>query len=134
MKGRVIRDFRVTSRMQSPDRTKTMTSTPPSGTPASQQTDTPAAYAIGHITVRDDAKWREYCRQVPATLAPWHGKVLLRGQLLEILNGAHAHGDTVVLRFPDQQALAEWHASPAYQALIPLRDAGADVVLLAFAG
>lgn len=27
-----------------------------------------------------------------------------------------------------------WHDSPAYQALVPLREAGADVVLVGYAG
>lgn len=92
------------------------------------------AYAIGHITVRDTGKWRDYCSQVPATLAPWHGEVMLRANVLDVFNGDHAHRDTVVLRFPDTAAVAAWHASPAYQALIPLRDAAADVVLIAYAG
>ena len=29
------------------------------------------AYVIGHITVKDAAKWAEYRARVPATLAPW---------------------------------------------------------------
>jgi uncharacterized protein (DUF1330 family) len=96
--------------------------------------NTAPAYAIGHITVRDTDKWLAYCSQVPATLAPWRGEVLLRAQLLDVFNGVHAHDNTVVLRFPDTAAVAGWHASPAYQALIPLRDAAADVTLIAFAG
>ena len=103
----------------------------PSGTvnddPAAQ-----AAYAIGHITVKQPEQWRDYCSQVPATLAPWHGEVLLRGRRMTVFNGVHDHTDTVVLRFPDAAAAAGWHASAAYQALIPLRDAAADVVLVAF--
>lgn len=91
-------------------------------------------YAIGHITVKDQGKWLEYCSQVPATLVPWHGEVLLRARRLEVFNGQQPHADTVVLRFPDPEAVAAWHASPAYQALIPLRDAAAEVVLVAYAG
>jgi len=37
-----------------------------------------------------------------------------------------------VIEFPDQQAVAGWHASAAYQALVPLRQQAADVVLLAY--
>ena len=91
-----------------------------------------AAYAIGHITVKSMDKWCDYCRQVPATLVPWHGEVLLRGRRMAVFNGYHDHTDTVVLRFPDAAVAAGWHASSPYQALIPLRDAAADVVLVAF--
>ena len=92
------------------------------------------AYAIGHITVRDQTKWLDYCLQVPATLAPWQGEVLLRGHRIGVLDGHHEHMDTVVLRFPDTTAVAGWHASAAYQALLPLRNAAADVVLISYAG
>jgi uncharacterized protein (DUF1330 family) len=92
------------------------------------------AYAIGHITVRDPAGWQDYCRQVPATLAPFNGEVMLRGQVRDVFHGAHAHVHTVVLRFPDTAAAAGWHASSAYQALVPLRDAAADVVLVSYQG
>ena len=96
--------------------------------------ETAPAYAIGHITVKDQTKWRDYCARVPATLAPWKGEVLLRGRRLDVFNGRHEHLDTVVLRFPDTAAVTGWHASAAYQALIPLRDAAADVVLVAYEG
>ena len=91
------------------------------------------AYLIGHITVKDAAKWAEYRQGVPATLAPWGAELVFRGNRLAILAGEHAHADVVVIRFPSQQAIADWHASPAYQALIPLRQQAADVVLLSYA-
>lgn len=90
------------------------------------------AYIIGHITVKDPAKWAEYCSKVPATFAAWSGELVFRGKTMAVLNGTHGHTDTVVARFPDRTALTGWHDSPAYQALIPLRDAGADVTLIAY--
>jgi uncharacterized protein (DUF1330 family) len=38
----------------------------------------------------------------------------------------------VVAEFADMTALRAWHDSPEYQALIALRDAGAEVVLTAY--
>lgn len=90
------------------------------------------AYLIGHITVKDAAQWDEYRSRVPATLAPWGGELIFRGTLATVLAGEHAHAGVVVGSFPDAEALAGWHASAAYQALIPLRLAAADVVLLAY--
>jgi uncharacterized protein (DUF1330 family) len=91
------------------------------------------ACLIGHITVKDEALWAEYRSKVPATLAPWGGELLLRGKRVAVLAGEHSYTDVVVIRFPDQAALNGWHASAAYQALIPLRQQAADVVLLAYA-
>lgn len=90
------------------------------------------AYVIGHITVKDAEKWAEYRNQVPSTLAPWGAELVLRGRLAEVLAGEHGHTDTVVIRFPDLKSVEGWHASPAYQALIPLRQQAADLVLVSY--
>lgn len=90
------------------------------------------AYAIGHITVKNAALWDEYRSKVPDTIAPWGAELVFRGELAEVFSGRHDHRDTVVIRFPDLAALQGWYRSPAYQALIPLRERAADVVLLAY--
>lgn len=90
------------------------------------------ACVIGHISVKDVAKWAEYRASVPATLAPWGAELVLRGTDAEVLGGQHRHSDTVVIRFPDRAAVHGWYHSAAYQALIPLRESAADVDLIAF--
>ncbi len=91
-----------------------------------------AAYIIGHITVKDPEKWMEYRGKVPSTLAPWRGEVIFRGRRVAVLSGEHPHVDTVVIRFPDAKAAAGWYRSPAYQALIPIREQAADMVLISY--
>lgn len=91
------------------------------------------AYVIGHITVKDAAKWAEYRTRVPATLAPWQAELVFRGERMVVLGGEHRHSDTVVIRFPSAEAVDAWFQSDAYQALIPLRLAAADVDLISFA-
>lgn len=90
-------------------------------------------FVIGHITVKDPAKWAEYRAQVPATLAPWQAELVFRGEKLAVLGGEHRHTDTVVIRFPSREAVDGWYNSPAYQALIPLRQEAADLDLVSFA-
>ncbi|HYD63038.1 MAG TPA: DUF1330 domain-containing protein [Noviherbaspirillum sp.] len=90
------------------------------------------AYIIGHITVRDAAKWAEYRDRVGTTITAWGGELVFRGKKLQVLNGSHAHTDTVVACFPDKETLLGWHESSEYQALIPIRDAGADVTLISY--
>lgn len=91
-----------------------------------------AAYVIGHITIKNPEKWAEYRSRVPATLAPWGAELVFRGELVSVFAGQHPHADTVVIRFPSVQAANDWHASPAYQALIPLRAQAAEVLLLCY--
>lgn len=90
------------------------------------------AYVLGHLTVKDAAKWAAYRSQVPATLEPWGAELVLRGKRLAVLAGEHSHTDIVLIRFPDEASIAGWYASPAYQTLIPLRQQAADLVLLSF--
>ncbi|MEO7056371.1 MAG: DUF1330 domain-containing protein [Caldimonas sp.] len=90
------------------------------------------ACVIGHITVKDPAQWAAYCAAVPATVAPWGAEVIFRGRRARLLGGEHRRSETVVLRFPDRAAVDGWFDSPAYQALLPLRTAAADVDLISF--
>lgn len=90
------------------------------------------AYVIGHITVKNPKKWGEYRSKVPETLAAWGAELVLRGVKSDLLAGVHAHTDTVVIRFPNREAVHNWHSSAAYQALIPLRQNAAEVDLIVF--
>lgn len=91
-----------------------------------------SACVIGHIAVKDPEKWAEYCRRVPGTLEPWRAELVFRGKQVDAFSGSHAYTDTVVLRFPDAESARAWHASDAYQALIPLRRQAADVLLMGY--
>lgn len=91
-----------------------------------------AAYVIGRIAIRDAQKWAAYRSQVPATLKPWDAEVVFRGKPFAVFSGADDHSDVVVIRFADAKAVREWFLSPAYQALIPLREQAAEVVLTAY--
>ena len=90
------------------------------------------AYVIGNITVKDPDKWAEYRSLVPETLVPWGAELVLRGTRAKVLSGQYRHTDTVVIRFPNADSATDWHNSPAYQALVPLRTQAADVDLVTF--
>ena len=92
------------------------------------------AYVVGNVTIRDTEKWAQYVAEVPATITPWGGEVVLRGRQAVLLVGQAPHRNLVVLSFPDLDAINRWYASAAYQALIPLRDAAAIVDLAAYEG
>jgi uncharacterized protein (DUF1330 family) len=65
-------------------------------------------------------------------MAPFGAELLFRGRRRQVFSGSHPHEHTVAARFPSAAALEAWHASPAYQALIPLRERAAEVTLLSF--
>lgn len=90
------------------------------------------AYLVGQIRVTDPAQWQRYVERVGATFPPHGGEVLFRGvKAAELARSAHGER-IVVARFETMAALRAWHDSPAYQALVALREAGAEVVLTAY--
>ena len=91
------------------------------------------AYVVGQMTVKNPEKWGQYRSQVLATLLPFGGELVFRGEQVKAFSGDCPHPDIVVIRFPSQQDADAWHASAAYQALIPLRHEAADVVLVTYA-
>ncbi|NLR75102.1 DUF1330 domain-containing protein [Leeia aquatica] len=92
--------------------------------------ETTGVLVMGQVTVHDEALWARYRQQVPATLAPWQGRVLARGTLGPALCGQPQGEQGVILHFPSQAHAEGWYGSPAYQALLPLRQAAADMSLM----
>jgi uncharacterized protein (DUF1330 family) len=90
------------------------------------------AYVVGHITVKDEALWTQYRNTVPNTLAPWNAELVFRGHQMRALSGECSHADIVVIRFASLADADGWHNSAAYQALIPLRQQAAEVVLTTY--
>lgn len=90
------------------------------------------AFIVGTIKITDTAAWQRYVDQVGATFGPHGGRVLLRGAKVRDL-ARQAHGERVVVaEFADFEALMRWHDSTEYQALVALREVGAEVVLTAY--
>ena len=85
------------------------------------------AYATAMISLKDGDAFGAYAAQVGATMAPFGGTVQVRGRVALALAGAPGFDAFALLAFPDADSLKAWYASDTYQALIPLRDSGADV-------
>lgn len=92
----------------------------------------PSAYLVGHVTVKNAEKWAEYRSKVPATLAPWQAELLFRGTQAATYSGHLEHPEIVVIRFPDTASIDQWFRSAAYQALLPVREQAAEVLLLSY--
>ncbi len=91
-----------------------------------------AAYLVGQITVKDDGLWQQYVAGVAESLATFDSKIIFRGQLEKVLAGEQPHSLVVVIEFPDHATLDAWFTSEKYQALIPVRDRAADVVITTY--
>ncbi len=91
-----------------------------------------SAYLIGHINVKNQGKWETYVEGVQKSLIPFESEIVFRGRCATVLTGDHPYALTVVIKFNDQATLQNWYRSETYQALIPVRDEAADVVIISY--
>jgi uncharacterized protein (DUF1330 family) len=98
------------------------------------QTAVPPAYLIAHVQVTDPEGWKQYVTALPATLAPYHVKTLARAPAVPIDTSTPPTGSTVILAFNSMEDLKAWWNSPAYQAIIPLREKSAKTIAYALPG
>jgi uncharacterized protein (DUF1330 family) len=80
-----------------------------------------AAYIIVGVDVTNPEDYATYTREVPATLAPYGGRFIVRGGSYDVLEGDFTAPRIVVLEFPDLDRAKAWHESPAYQSILPIR-------------
>ena len=89
-----------------------------------------AAYVIAQVEVTDPEVFEQYRREVPATLAPFGGRFVVRGGAAETLEGDWQPKRLVVLEFPDRTAARAWWESQVYAAPKALRQRSAHTQLL----
>jgi uncharacterized protein (DUF1330 family) len=88
------------------------------------QNEKKPAYIIAEVDVTDPQAFAAYAAKVPATLAPYHGRYIVRGKA-EGKEGEPPHGVIVVLAFDSLAEATQWYSSPPYKELIPEREKAA---------
>ena len=91
-----------------------------------------AAYFIVDVEVTDPAGFEEYRKLVPATLAQYGGRFLVRGGATEQLEGDWQPRRVVVLEFPSLEQAKRWYHSEEYREPKALRfkTARANMILV----
>jgi uncharacterized protein (DUF1330 family) len=92
------------------------------------------AYLIADVDITDPDAYAEYSAGVPATIAAHGGRYLARGGLVEVLEGSWTPGRTVVVEFPDIDALKTWYHSDEYVALMRIRKRASTASFIAVNG
>jgi len=93
-----------------------------------------SSFIIVHTTVKDPEKFKVYAGSAGATLSAFGAEFVAKGKMVKTLIGEHNGHTAAVIKFPDQAAIDAWYNSADYQALIPNRDAAADMVFIAYDG
>ncbi len=74
-----------------------------------------AAYVIVDLEVTDPARYAEYRQRVPATLAAYSGRFLVRGGEHEVVEGSWRPRRLVVLEFPSLAQARRWYDSEEHR-------------------
>lgn len=80
-----------------------------------------AAYIIGDVEITDPSRYETYKRLVPASIAAYGGRFVVRGGATEGLEGSWSPRRIVVLEFPDTARARAWWESTEYAEAKALR-------------
>ena len=93
-----------------------------------------AAYVIAEVTITDPSGFEAYRQMVPATVAKYGGKFVVRGGQMEMLEGNWAPKRLVVIEFESAERAKQWWASEDYREAKALRQRTAQTNLLVIEG
>jgi len=74
-----------------------------------------SAYVIANVDIRDPARYAEYVKLTPATVAPFGGRFIARGGKAEQLEGDTPANRVVVLEFDTYEQAKAWYDSEGYR-------------------
>lgn len=76
---------------------------------------------IAAETIKDQAMFDAYRKEVLGTIVPFGGQFIVRGGNLTVLEGEWPHPRLVIIEFPSRAAAEGWYRSADYQKVISLR-------------
>ena len=89
-----------------------------------------SAYVVVEVEVTDPQGYEQYRQQVPASIARYGGRFLVRGGQAETLEGSWAPKRVVILEFPDRATAKTWWSSQEYADAKALRQRCARTELI----
>jgi uncharacterized protein (DUF1330 family) len=93
-----------------------------------------AAYVVVNVEVLDPVRYQDYVKAVPATLAAFGGRFLVRGGKAESLEGTYQPRRFVIIEFESIERARAWWSSAEYAAPRALRQSIARTDLLIVEG
>jgi uncharacterized protein (DUF1330 family) len=85
-----------------------------------------SVYMIIESKVKDQERYSQYISRVPEIISKYGGRYLVRGGKITALWGGWLPERMIILEFPSEDNIRQWLSSSEYQAISPLREAGAD--------
>ena len=93
-----------------------------------------SAYVIAEVEITDPQLFAEYGRGVPASIAAYGGRYLVRGGNVETKEGSWTPKRVVILEFASMDQARKWYDSPEYRPLLGMRLKSANTKLFFIEG
>lgn len=93
-----------------------------------------SAYVAVQVDVTDPARYEDYKKMVPESLAKFDGRFIVRGGQTETLEGTWAPKRFVIVEFPDMERARAWWASEEYAEAKALRQATSSTEMILVQG
>lgn len=93
-----------------------------------------SAYVVVQVDVTDPARYEDYKKMVPESLAKFGGRFIVRGGQTETLEGTWAPKRFVIVEFPDMERARAWWASEEYAEAKALRQATSSTEMILVQG
>ncbi len=93
-----------------------------------------AAYIVVQVDVKDPVRYADYRNMVPASLAKYGGRFVVRGGKTDTLEGDWAPKRFVIVEFPSVEQAKAWWASPEYAEAKALRQATSETQMIVAEG
>jgi uncharacterized protein (DUF1330 family) len=92
------------------------------------------AYVFAEVEVTDPVAYEDYRRQVPAVIAKYGGRYLVRGGAATLHEGSAAPQRLVILEFEHMAKLRAFYDSPEYAPLLAIRSRASKSRLISVEG
>jgi uncharacterized protein (DUF1330 family) len=92
------------------------------------------AYVIANIDVKDPARYADYIKLTPGSVAPFGGQFIARGGRSEKLEGATPAHRIVLLEFPSYEQAKAWYDSDGYRVAMAIRQSASTGTLILVEG
>ena len=93
-----------------------------------------SVYAVALIKITDRDAYRRYEQGFMEIFAKHSGRLLAVDEAPQVLEGNWPWTRTVLIEFPDHEALEAWYRSPDYQALAQHRFEGSEAAITVLRG
>jgi uncharacterized protein (DUF1330 family) len=91
-------------------------------------------YVIAQVEVQDPARYADYVKLTPGTIAPFGGRFIVRGGRAERLEGDIPVNRVVILEFPSYDHAQAWYESEGYRVAMAIRRSASKGTLILVEG